>query len=101
MKYKRYQIWWSAFKTMCVLRPMYAQINETDLDNVYTEHVRKFRCGYIFYRAMIDFYNTIEYKGAFFSITKEQYEMRKPMQCIAKDYIAEAHENGNPYNVRG
>jgi len=80
---------------------MYAQINETDLDNVYTEHVRKFRCGYIFYREMIDFYNTIEYKGAFFSITKEQYEMRKPMQCIAKDYVAEAHENGNPYNVRG
>lgn len=100
MKYKRYQIWWSAFKTMCVLRPMYAQINETDLDNVRTEYVRKYRCGYLFYRAMIDFYDNKEFLGAFFSITKEQYFIRKAENTI-RDYVAEAHENGNPYNVRG
>ena len=37
MKYRKYKMWWDTFKIMCVLKPMYAQINETDLDNVYTE----------------------------------------------------------------
>ena len=49
---------------------------------------------------MIYFYDNIEYKGAFYSITKEQYEERKD-EDVAIDYIAEAHENGNPYNVKG
>ena len=38
MKYKKYELWWATFKTMLTLKPMYAQVNETDLDNVYTEH---------------------------------------------------------------
>ena len=100
MKYKKYELWWATFKTMLTLKPMYAQVNETDLDNVYTEHVRKFKYGYLFYRDMIDFYNNKEYLGAFYSITKEQYDIRKE-ENMMRDYVAEAHENGNPYNVRG
>ena len=49
---------------------------------------------------MIDFYNNKEYLGAFFSITKEQYDIRKE-ENMMRDYVAEAHENGNPYNVKG
>jgi|TARA_R110001592_G_scaffold178535_1_gene419611 hypothetical protein len=96
----KYKIWWDKLKLICTLRPMYAQINSTDFDHYYTERVEKYSCGYIFYREMIYFYDNIEYKGAFYSITKEQYEERKD-EDVAIDYIAEAHENGNPYNVKG
>ena len=87
-------------KIMCTLRPMYAQINSTDCDHYHTERVRKYSCGYKFYKSMIDFYDGIENRGAFYSITKEQYEERKDEE-VAIDYVAEAHENGHPYNVRG
>jgi len=100
MKYRKYKMWWDTFKIMCVLRPMYAQINETDCDHYYWERVRKYSCGYRFYKSMISFYDNVEYKGAFFSITKEQYEIRKHKN-VSIDYVAEAHENGHPYNVRG
>jgi len=96
----KYKIWWDKFKLICTLRPMYAQINSTDCDHYYTERVEKYSCGYIFYREMIYFYDNIEYKGAFYSITKEQYEERKD-EDVAIDYIAEACENGHPYNVKG
>jgi len=86
-------------KLCCTFKPMYAQINETDLDHTYTEHVEIFWCGYLFYKAMIEFYENVEYKGAFFSITKKQYIERKA-ENITRDYVAEAYENGNPYNVR-
>jgi hypothetical protein len=49
---------------------------------------------------MINFYDNVENRGAFYSITKEQYEERKDKD-VAIDYIAEAYENGHPYNVRG
>jgi len=87
-------------KIMCTLRPMYAQINSTDCDHYHTETVRKYSCGYKFYKSMIEFYDNVEYKGAFYSITKEQYEERKDKD-VSRDYVAEAHENGHPYNVRG
>ena len=48
----------------------------------------------------IDFYDNVENRGAFYSITKEQYEERKDKD-VSRDYVAEAHENGHPYNVRG
>ena len=47
-----------------------------------------------------DHLNNKEYLGAFFSITKEQYDIRKE-ENMMRDYVAEAHENGHPYNVRG
>ena len=80
MVYNKYKIWWSTLKLICIIQPVYAQINQEHKDKSYTEHIHKFTCGYVFYRAMIRFYK--ESRGAFFSISKEQYDKRKRERII-------------------
>tara|TARA_R100001132_G_C3272549_1_gene94541 strand:+ start:862 stop:1323 length:462 start_codon:yes stop_codon:yes gene_type:complete len=86
------------FKIICILKPVYVLVSITDCDHYHSEYVMKQKNGYAYLLAERDFYNDMENRGYIKRITKEEYDNHKP---VSIDYVAEAHENGHPYNVRG
>jgi hypothetical protein len=90
--------YWYMVKTIAHITPIYVHISITDCDHSHSERVMKVKNGYRHYKAEKDFYENLENRGSITRISKEEYEEFKP---VSRDYVAEAHENGHPYNVRG
>ena len=89
---------WYMVKTIAHITPIYVRISITDCDHCYYERVEKVKNGYRHYKAEKDFYENLENRGSITRISKEEYE---EFESVSIDYVAEAHENGHPYNVRG
>ena len=81
-------------------REIYGWYSATDCDHYHVEYAIKYDNRKAWDDALYCLYDDAEGPTSLWRMTKQEY-LDNVNERVSRDYVAEAHENGHPYNVEG